>query len=162
MGLSVPSSKKPTKKTKPESPAPNIGKTGKLCPSKLTDQVKKNLIAGHDEPDILEYLTTNEEAFNGRPLKEDEARLCVKAAWMLIEEGHSDDARRKRNLAEASLRMLYQKMLEVGDYAGALSAQKELNKLNKVYDEGPRQPQEKPQDPLPLYKAGAKWLLAQK
>lgn len=88
-------------------------------------QTQKQIIEGHSKDDIIEFISDSGE--------EEPEKIFAAALIKFSQHGLAEDAI-KKGFACAAVQTLYQKMLEVGDFAGALSALKEFSKLNNLYD----------------------------
>lgn len=95
-------------------------KTVRLKPSEVT-QVAKWIIAGHDASDITEAVRASK--FDGEP-----GPLILAAMGRLKRAANFDPMIMLGWCVEAT-RELYRKMVESGDYAGALRAVKQMERM---------------------------------
>lgn len=92
----------------------------------LVNQIQKQIIAGHNRQDILDFI---EESYPSV-----DAVLALNKSIVKFSDLNMLDTASKKGFAHAAIQSLYQKMVEVGDFSGALSAIKEYSKLNGLYE----------------------------
>jgi len=88
-------------------------------------QTVKMLLDGHSETDIREYLLEY-----GKPQK---PKLIIRAALDNFKTIAAAPKATRLGFCQEAARELYRRMVEVGDYAGALRAIQELAKLTDAY-----------------------------
>ncbi len=93
--------------------------------SEIINQIRAQILQGYNQENILEFV--EKEYRIKKPL------LLFQKALMEFAKVHETKDSIKRGFAITAVGMLYRKMLESGDYPGALSAMKEFNKLNNLY-----------------------------
>ncbi len=111
-------------KAKARKPPTVYGKNGQQ--EKIVFQAYEQIIKGHMRENVLEFL---QDAYQ---LTDDESIKIYDLAWAYLNKIAEGPTIVKFNFAESALLFLYQKMVSIGDYAGALAAVKEFSKLNAL------------------------------
>lgn len=86
--------------------------------------MQRQILLGHAKLDILEWVKSQPYTGDAGKIYQDSVDAFAGI--------NSNDPEIKIGFTEAALKMLYQKMIEIGDYTGALAALKEYSKLNKL------------------------------
>ena len=116
------SGKKPAK-TKGTWPSTTFGKNGnEPTKDEQIAEVQRQLLLGHSKADICETLT----AWGWNTALYEESVENFKGIT-------TEDSQIKLGFTECSLKLLYQKMMETGDYPGALASIREFAKLNNLH-----------------------------
>lgn len=88
-------------------------------------QVQRLIVQGHGKADVLEWLKKEHPKEKGEALYKKAVAFFTDHAMNKIE---------RLGFCQESARYLYQKMVEVGDYSGALRAIQEVAKLSDSYE----------------------------
>lgn len=89
-------------------------------------QIQKQLIEGNKSKDIIDFIQKEYKVKN--------VEILFNQALAMIAEYAQADKDFLKGFAIVASKELYRKMIEVGDFSGALAAIKEFSKLNNLYE----------------------------